>query len=259
MLPRLGPAKGAARLRGLVGICRRGGGCRGHSGLDTLRPNRSRPRGVLTIMDQAGDGGRRRTAVVTGASSGIGEACAEVRRGRVRPRPRRPREDRLRPWPGNWRRPMGFRRPRGRPGRGPEAASEVAEQVKGWAWRSTPWSITPGSPTSGRLPEPRRADAGPGPRQCLCPGAPDAVVPAGDGRPGQGWVLNVASTAAFVPGPADGHLLREQGVRPLVLRGDRRRGRRVGRHRHGPLPRPDRDRVRRRGRTPGFRSSSDAG
>ena len=39
----------------------------------------------------------------------------------------------------------------------------------------------------------------------------------------RGRILNVASTAAFQPGPAHGRLLRDQGLRPVVLRGARQR------------------------------------
>ena len=52
-----------------------------------------------------------------------------------------------------------------------------------------------------------------------------------------GRILNVASTAAFQPGTAHGRVLRDEGVRALVLRGDRRRAARQRRHRHRALPR----------------------
>ena len=71
-----------------------------------------------------------------------------------------------------------------------------------------------------------------------------------------GGILNVASTAAFQPGPGHGGLFRDQGLRPVVQRGAARGSEGQRRHRQRALPRPDRDRVRRgrRFEKPGARS-----
>ena len=71
---------------------------------------------------------------------------------------------------------------------------------------------------------------------------------------GEGAILNVASTAAFQPLPGLRDLRREQGVRPVVLRG---RPRRAGRHRrvgHVAVPGLHPHRVRRSRRRASRRS-----
>ena len=89
-----------------------------------------------------------------------------------------------------------------------------------------------------------------GPAQRGQPHRADAGLPAGDARPRIGADHEPRLDGGVPARPADGRLLRHQGLRAVVQRGARRGGARQRRHGDGAVPGPDGERLPGRSRPP---------